>query len=168
MTLPDGRIDKWLPLIIFFAHVCAWIYDTEESDHTAQYICSATATGNEWKKATKMFCLKSRRYFLVHKYFDHILSASLKFNYGITLVHTQFIFLVQTFHQNIFYTKSCSNVLLSQISFIFLRWWSDDQKVKDNKYWLLYCCWWCNRFASLLQKQWVLKLSNRQYKVKSL
>jgi len=38
-------------LLIFFAHVCALIYDAEESDHTA------TGTGNEWKKATKMFCL---------------------------------------------------------------------------------------------------------------
>jgi hypothetical protein len=57
------------PLLTFFAHVCALIYDTEESDHTAQYICSATATGNEWKKATKMFHLQSRQNFFVHKQF---------------------------------------------------------------------------------------------------
>jgi hypothetical protein len=51
------------PLLIFFAHVYELIYDTEESDHTA------TATGNEWKKATKMFCLQYYQHFLVHKQF---------------------------------------------------------------------------------------------------
>jgi len=49
------------PLLIFFVHVCALIYDTEESDQTV------TATGNEWKKATKMFCSQSCQQFLVHK-----------------------------------------------------------------------------------------------------
>ena len=51
------------PLLTFFAHVCALIYDNEESNHTAK------VTGNEWKKATKMFCLQSCQQFLAHKQF---------------------------------------------------------------------------------------------------
>lgn len=58
-----------IPLLIFFAHFCTLIYDTEESDHIAQHIHSATPTGNEWKKATKMFCLQSHQHYLVHKQF---------------------------------------------------------------------------------------------------
>jgi len=139
------------PLLIFFVHVCAWIYDTEGSDHTAQYISSATAI------------------FWSINNCDHRLSASLQFNYGFTLVDTQFIFLPQLFHQNFFYTTSCVHCL-SLTDFIYIlemvKWWLKSEGWANTEY--------CSIVGDaaelhlLLQKRWILKLSSRQYKVKSL
>jgi hypothetical protein len=100
---------------------------------------------------------------------DHILSASLQFNYGITLVHTKFIFLPHIFHQKNVYTKSGIHCLtLTDFTYIpeMVKWWLEKEGLANTDYFSIVGD--ATELHLLLHKGWVLKLSSRQYKVKSL
>ena len=151
------------PLLIFFVHVYELIYDTEESDLTA------TATGNEWKKATKMFCLQYYQHFLVHKQFwphftcfitiqvwDHFSSYPVYF--PSTDISTKY-----------FLKKSCIHCLsLTDFIYIFemMKWWPQNEGWANADFCSIVGD--ATELHLLLQKQWLLNLYSRQWKVKSL
>jgi len=125
------------PLLVFFAHVCALIYDTEESDHTAQYICSATANGNEWKNATKMFCLQSHQHFFVHKqfwpHFICFITIQLLDQFSPYPVY----FPSTHISSNYFFIQSCVHCL-SLTDFIYIlemvKWWLEGEGWANTDY----------------------------------
>jgi hypothetical protein len=67
----------------------------------------------------------------------NVLSASLQFNYGHSLIYAQFIFLPQTFHQNIFYTQSCAHYAYLT-DFIYtlemVKWWLEREGQTNADY----------------------------------
>jgi len=132
MTLPDGRIDEWLLSPNF---LCSMVQKKEITLYST-YVLQQLMEMNG-RKLRRCFVYNLINTFWSINNYGHILSALLHFNHGTTLVQTQFIFLPQTFHQNILFTKSCVHSL-SLTDFIYIlemvKWWLESEGWANTDY----------------------------------